>query len=201
MANTPRASSQCIIIDTDFRTILEHFEKSRTFTWNNRSQVKSGHYYSCIRISDFLFVIMTLNALGVDVIEFQDWEPLGGLLGNTGDNTPRASRHCLPPWVPGLGPPRGGRWPLAELQVCSGCRTWTHQESLALLESLAMRLIETIINTWRNTGKNHLFVDSPTLSWDISYFPRVSVRIILLHYYSGEASRGSLGSRLEGPGS
>ncbi len=34
---------------------------------NNRSQVKSSHYYSCIQISDFLFVIMTLSKFTGDM--------------------------------------------------------------------------------------------------------------------------------------
>ena len=54
------------------------YEESRTSTWSNRSQVKSSHSYSSIQISDLLFVIMTLDTPGVDIIEFQDWGPLGG---------------------------------------------------------------------------------------------------------------------------
>ncbi len=88
--------------------------------WSNRSQVKSSHYYSCIRIPDFLFVIMTLSKFtstldtpGVDILEFQDWEPLGGYTrGIPGIILLRAPSPVYPARAPHLHtvfPPLGAR--------------------------------------------------------------------------------------------
>ena len=106
--------------------------------WSNRSQVKSSHYYSCIRIPDFLFVIMTLSKFtstldtpGVDILEFQDWEPLGGYTrGIPGIILLRAPSPVYPARAPHLhtvfpplgarhwAPPQRGSWRLqARLRI------------------------------------------------------------------------------------
>ena len=60
-----------------------------------------------IQIVDFLFVIDDSGHSGSGIVEFQDWGPLGGLLGNTGDILGHEPLVTVSPPGARPGPPRG----------------------------------------------------------------------------------------------
>ncbi len=62
---------------------------------------------------------MTLNPPGVDIIESQDWGPLGGLTREYRGYRPTSLSRLYPPGVPGLGPPNSPE-PWIELIGASG---------------------------------------------------------------------------------
>ncbi len=100
---------------------------------------------------DFLFVIDDSGHSGSGIVEFQDWGPLGGLLGNTGDILGHEPLVTVSPPGARPGPPQRS---LCNQTVPSGFRA-----GRCLSDNRASTKGEIL-------GKFHLFTDFFGLSWE-----------------------------------